>query len=40
MSVLIGQTLDNHKICIPLDTKKPSWSMNGIAPIHHATPEK
>lgn len=40
MSVLIGQTLDNHEIRIPLDTKKIRGSMSGIAPIHHATPGK
>lgn len=41
MSVLIGQTLDNNEICIPLGTDKTRWSRNGLAPINHrTTPEK
>lgn len=40
MAVLIGQTLDNHEICIPLGTKKTRRSVNGIAAIHHGDPRK
>lgn len=40
MSVLIRLALDSHEIHISQGRKKTTWSMNGIAPIHHNYPRK
>lgn len=40
MSVLIRLALDSHEIYISGGRKKTTWSMNGIAPIHHNYPRK